>query len=155
LLLINYLLLQSSFSQDEVSAFRDTFSIIDKDKSGSIDVKELATLMQNLGRDASPERIRDMMKEVDIDGSGEISFEEFLILMEKQSNVTIDDEALRDTFKKFDKDGSGFITREELIEAMKDVDPEATVEDIDNMLKEADADGNNQIDFEEFCAIMR
>jgi len=142
---------ETGFSKEELDSFRITFDIFDKDKSGSISAKELEIVLKNLGRETSKEKVDALMRRVDADGSGEISFDEFVALMKSMQ----DEEQLRATFNEFDTDGSGFISRDELVAAMKKVDPSATDEDIDNMLKEADKDGNNQIDFDEFVSIMK
>ncbi|CAI5455606.1 unnamed protein product [Caenorhabditis angaria] len=61
----------------------------------------------------------------------------------------------RQLFNMFDTDGSGAIGNEELKQAMISIGLHANKNEIDNVIKEVDADGNGEIDFEEFCACMK
>lgn len=54
-----------------------------------------------------------------------------------------------------DTDGSGTISAPELLHAMNDILGEnMTMAEVQAMIKEADADGSGEIDFEEFKKIM-
>ncbi|GMR32714.1 hypothetical protein PMAYCL1PPCAC_02909, partial [Pristionchus mayeri] len=61
----------------------------------------------------------------------------------------------RQLFSMFDTDGSGAIGNEELKQAMISIGMDSNEEEIDKIIKEVDADGNGEIDFEEFCACMK
>jgi len=50
-------------------------------------------------------------------------------------------------FKFFDQDGDGTITAKELRECMKKLGEELSEDEIGEMLKEADADGNGEIEY--------
>ncbi|MEM7590001.1 MAG: EF-hand domain-containing protein [Cyanobacteria bacterium P01_A01_bin.83] len=65
----------------EVESLWKAFSVFDADGSGTISVKELATIMNSLGQQTSPQELRELIKEVDVDRSGSIDFEEFKALM--------------------------------------------------------------------------
>eukprot|EP01035_Chromulina_nebulosa_P018704 gene18704-24463_t len=60
----------------------------------------------------------------------------------------------REIFNLVDKDGGGTINKTELAELMDTLGIDASTEDIDQMISEIDADGNGDIDFEEFVAVM-
>ncbi|KAJ1934616.1 hypothetical protein FBU59_005642 [Linderina macrospora] len=93
--------------------------------------------------------------EIDQDGNGSFTFEEFLSFMEgEQVNDEEEDPELRAAFKKFDKDGNGVIDATELRDAMVSMGEQVTEEDVERMLKEADADNDGQINFREFVKII-
>ena len=50
-------------------------------------------------------------------------------------------------FSFFDQDGDGTITADELCQCMKKLGEDLTKEEIEEMVKEADADGNGEIEF--------
>ena len=60
----------------------------------------------------------------------------------------------RDDFVGFDLNGDGMISREELYKAMKEVEDDITMEQIDAMIKEGDPDKNGKIDYKEFVHLM-
>jgi len=58
-------------------------------------------------------------------------------------------------FKVFDKNGNGFITADELRHIMTNIGDSLNDEEIEEMIKEADGDGDGQINYEEFAKILR
>lgn len=53
----------------KLSEFRVAFSLFDKDNDGSINAKELGTVMRALGQNPSVTELRAMVDEVDLDGN--------------------------------------------------------------------------------------
>ena len=80
-----------------------------------------------------------------MDNSGTIDFEEFLAMVSQRVDY---DEELRNAFCLFDKDGSGYISSSELKAAMNNFDENLTDEEIEEMIREADLDGDGEISFE-------
>ena len=54
----------------------------------------------------------------------------------------------------FDKDGNGFISAAELRHVMTNLGEKLTDEEVDEMIREADIDGDGQINYEEFVKMM-
>lgn len=50
----------------------------------------------------------------------------------------------------FDKDGNGFISAAELRHIMTNLGEKLTDEEVDEMIREADVDGDGQINYDEF-----
>ena len=57
-------------------------------------------------------------------------------------------------FKYFDKDGNGYITALELSSVMNSLGEKLTEEEVEEMIREADIDGDGQIDYDEFVRMM-
>jgi hypothetical protein len=53
-----------------------------------------------------------------------------------------------------DKDGNGFISAADLRHVMTNLEPTLTDEEVDEMIREADIDGDSQINYEEFVKMM-
>ncbi|KAI5066871.1 hypothetical protein GOP47_0017399 [Adiantum capillus-veneris] len=92
-------------SGDQISEFKEAFSLFDKDGDGCITTKELGTVMRslgqnpteaelqemineelrhvmtNLGEKLSDEEVDEMIREADVDGDGQINYEEFVKIM--------------------------------------------------------------------------
>ncbi|ORY02522.1 calmodulin [Basidiobolus meristosporus CBS 931.73] len=60
----------------------------------------------------------------------------------------------KEAFSLFDKDGDGSITTKELGTVMRSLGQNPTEVELQDMVSEIDADGNGQIDFNEFLNLM-
>lgn len=141
-------------SDAELAELKDIFAMFDKDNSGSIDVNELESMVSSLGISATKEDLNDMIAEADIDKSGTIEFDEFKTLIGPHFQKEKPPEDYIDAFNFFDKDGDGFISRSELRNIMNTVDSKLAESDIEDMIKEADINGDGKIDFDEFIKMM-
>jgi calmodulin len=63
-------------------------------------------------------------------------------------------EKLIESFKVFDEDGNGVISAAELRHVMTNLGEELTDEEVDEMIRGADVDGDGQINYEEFVKMM-
>ena len=122
---------------------------------GTIELHELQLVMRKLGQDPSEEDLIEMIASVDDNGDNEIDFNEFLILMKSRIGKRDQDEELREAFAVFDTDGSGAIDRKELKRLMKKLGQALTEAEIDAMMDEVDTNGDGEISFEEFKALMQ
>ena len=69
-------------------------------------------------------------------------------MMARKGQGSDPDKELREAFKVFDRDGTGTISRDELKAVMKSLGENLSEEEIDEMLKLADKDGDGHIDCE-------
>ena len=67
-----------ALSPAHIEAIRNIFNQFDKDKSGTIEKKELATLCIALNDPLSPPELQDFFTQVDKDNSGKITWQEFI-----------------------------------------------------------------------------
>jgi calmodulin len=142
------------FLHQHVILIHIAFSLFDKDGDGTITTKELGTVMRSLGQNPTEAELLDMINEVDADGNGTIDFPEFLSLMARKMKDTDTEEELIEAFKVFDRDGNGFISAAELRHVMTNLGEKLTDEEVDEMIREADVDGDGQINYEEFVRMM-
>lgn len=56
---------------------RAVFDRYDYDKSGTIDAREFAKILEALGVEPDDEQVREAVAEIDTDGSGRLSWAEF------------------------------------------------------------------------------
>ncbi|CAD6222411.1 unnamed protein product [Miscanthus lutarioriparius] len=141
-------------TDDQIAEFKEAFSLFDKDGDGCITTKELGTVMRSLGQNPTEAELQDMINEVDADGNGTIDFPEFLNLMARKMKDTDSEEELKEAFRVFDKDQNGFISAAELRHVMTNLGEKLTDEEVDEMIREADVDGDGQINYEEFVKVM-
>ena len=131
--------------------------LFDRDKSGGISYHELTSVMYALGQNMTHQEILDLFNEVDTDGNGEIDFEEFTKMMLKRQaagKYMTEEEELRRAFKLFDVNGDGTITAVELRKMMQNLGSDLTPDEVELLIREADYDGNGELDLEEFTKFM-
>ncbi|KAG9048783.1 Calmodulin [Tulasnella sp. UAMH 9824] len=141
-------------SEEQISEFKEAFSLFDKDGDGTITTRELGTVMRSLGQNPTEAELQDMINEVDADGNGTIDFPEFLTMMARKMKDTDSEEEIKEAFKVFDKDGNGYISAAELRHVMTNLGEKLSETEVDEMIREADVDGDGQINYEEFVKMM-
>ena len=123
--------------------------------------------MRSLGQNPSESELQDMINEVDADNNGTIDFpgrsallrdpiaqsrfrlmrySEFLTMMARKMKDTDSEEEIREAFKVFDRDNNGFISAAELRHVMTSIGEKLTDDEVDEMIREADQDGDGRID---------
>ncbi len=75
--------------------------------------------------------------------------------MSMHVNDRDNEEDMMNVFRVFDKDGNGYITAAELKQAMESLDEVVTDEDIEDMIREADTNGDGNVNYEEFIKMMK
>jgi calmodulin len=143
-----------TLTEVQISEFKEAFSLFDKDGDGTITTKELGTVMRSLGQIPTEAELQDMINEVDSDGNGIIDFPEFLTMMARKMKDTDNEEDIREAFKVFDRDGDGFISAAELRHVLTNLGEKLKGEEVDMMIREADIDGDGQINYKEFVEMM-
>ena len=104
----------STFSEEQLTEYREAFGMFDKNGDGTITINELGTVMKSLGTNPTNAELQDIINEVDADGNGKLEFDEFCNLMARQMKDANQEEELKERFKLFDRDGNGVIDRDEL-----------------------------------------
>jgi calmodulin len=136
-------------------------------RSGEITAKELGEIMRSLGQDPSDGELQDMVNEVDTDKTGTIDFQgwssslispnpllliwlhlEFLAMMSIQLPASDFEHEMRMAFQVFDRDGNGTISSDELRLVMSQLGENLTDREIEEMVQEADKNGDGSIDCE-------
>ncbi|KAH8313449.1 hypothetical protein KR067_005961, partial [Drosophila pandora] len=143
-------LIMSDLTEEQVAEFKEAFIQFDKDGTGKISTRELGAVMRALGQNPTESELQDMIAEIDNDPNGQIDFNEFCSMMAKQMRETDTEEEMREAFKIFDRDCDGFISPAELRFVMINLGEKVTDEEIDEMIREADFDGDGMINYEEF-----
>ncbi|KAL8026355.1 hypothetical protein ABFX02_14G021200 [Erythranthe guttata] len=136
-------------NEEQIVEFQEAFTTFDKDGDGSITIEDLARMMRCLDQINLTEKdLRGIINEIDSDGNGTIELDEFLIHMAKKLKEI--DEA-KETFKVFDIDQNGYISANEIRQKLGH---KLTDEEVNQMIREADLDGDGRISFDEFVKNM-
>ncbi|KAG4981912.1 hypothetical protein JHK87_026661 [Glycine soja] len=144
----------NAWTEDQIAIFHEAFVVVDKDSHGFITVDELISIVRSLEGNATKEKIQEMISEVDINGNSlSVNFEDFLKIMGRtiKENLT---EELKDSFKVFDRDNDGYISATELRQVMVKLGERLTDEEVEQMIREADLDGDGRDSYEKFLRFM-
>ncbi|KAK6473589.1 centrin-1 [Huso huso] len=134
---------------------REAFDLFDTDGSGYIDVKELKVAMRALGFEPKKEEIKKMIVEIDKEGTGKIDFSDFLAVMTHKMVEKDSKEEILKAFRLFDDDETGKISFRNLKRVAKELGENLTDEELQEMIDEADRDGDGEVNEQEFLRIMK
>ncbi|KAJ3118170.1 hypothetical protein HDU96_003457 [Phlyctochytrium bullatum] len=140
---------------EQKQEIREAFDLFDTDGSGTLDTKELKVAMRALGFEPKKDEIKRMIAEVDKTGVGTIDFNEFLELMTAKMAEKDSKEEILKAFRLFDDDETGKISFKNLKRVAKELGENLTDEELQEMIDEADRDGDGEINEEEFLRIMK
>ncbi|NWZ55825.1 CETN1 protein, partial [Haliaeetus albicilla] len=145
-------------SQEEREELREVFELFDPDGSGLIDVSDLkARSCKNaaaLGCELREEEVERIFSECSEEGSGKLTFELFLQVMTQKMAEPCLEEVIPEAFEVFDYDGTGKIAFENLRVMASEVGEDITDEELQEMIDEADVDGDGDVDEQEFLRIL-
>ncbi|XP_023343695.1 calmodulin-2/4 isoform X2 [Eurytemora carolleeae] len=110
--------------------------------------------MRSIGSNPTEEEIEEMIDDADADGSGSVDFVEFVELMIKRESEKETPEDLKQAFRVFDKDGNGYVSTSELKYVLHRLGVLFTDNELQEMVQEADIDGDQHISFDEFRDIF-
>jgi len=145
----------TGLTEEQKQEIREAFDLFDTDGSGTIDAKELKVAMRALGFEPKKEEIKKMIADIDKDGSGTIDFEEFLTMMTAKMGERDSREEIMKAFRLFDDDETGKISFKNLKRVAKELGENMTDEELQEMIDEADRDGDGEVNEEEFFRIMK
>lgn len=144
----------TELTEDQKQEIREAFDLFDTDGSGTIDTKELKVAMRALGFESSKEELRKLVSQVDKDGSGTVDFTEFLDIMTSKMGDRDSREEMIKAFRLFDDDETGKISFRNLKRVALELGESISDEELQEMIDEADRDGDGEVSQDEFIKIM-
>ncbi|XP_036743162.1 centrin-2 isoform X1 [Manis pentadactyla] len=142
-------------TEEQKQEIREAFDLFDADGTGTIDVKELKVAMRALGFEPKKEEIKKMITEIDKEGTGKMNFSDFLTVMTQKMSEKDTKEEILKAFKLFDDDETGKISFKNLKRVAKELGENLTDEELQEMIDEADRDGDGEVNEQEFLRIMK
>jgi calmodulin len=140
--------------EERIKEYKEAFDMFDRDKDGHINEKELGNILRSLGHDPNDLNLKDFMIECDRNKKGMLNFDEFNNLMSRKVVDQEVEEELLEAFRVFDKEGNGRISASELRHIMTTLGEKLSEEEVEEMMTEADYNGDGQINYIEFVKLM-
>ncbi|CAI6357323.1 unnamed protein product [Macrosiphum euphorbiae] len=143
------------FSEKQMADIREAFELFNVDGSGSIGTKELKVAMRALGFEPKKEEIKRMLLNINKQHTGVITYDDFVTLMSIKMTDKDSKEEIIKAFKLFDDDCTGKITFSNLKRIAQELGENIVDEELQEMIDEADKDGDGEVSQEEFLQIMK
>ena len=96
-----------------------------------------------------------MITEADKEGTGKVSFQDFMDLMVEKMAQRDPIEEIKKAFRLFDIDEKGKISFKDLKRVAKELGENMTDDELQEMIEEADRDGDGEISEDDFIRIMK
>merc|ERR1711981_191886 len=142
-------------TEEQLDEIREAFGLFDSDASGMIDIRELKAAMRALGFEVKNEELKKMVEDVDNDGNGTIEFAEFLEMMTGKMGEKDSREDIEKVFKLFVDDNTNKISFRNLARVAEELGENIDDEELQDMINQADRDGDGEINLDEFYRIMK
>ncbi len=141
-------------SEEQIEEFKEAFSLFDTEGKGSIEFKELGTVLRSLGIHTSDEEKLNFIKDYDNNEQGIIYFNDFLQILKTKIAETKTEDELREAFNLFDLDKNKQLNVEAFKQEMNLYCPgmdHKDLEDICNFLKQGNS---GRIDLDDVVPIL-
>ncbi|XP_076809790.1 neo-calmodulin-like [Clavelina lepadiformis] len=130
------------------------FNLFDRDRNGVIDIEDLKITLHSTRHYATYDELNDIIKDISKNGKDFIEYDDFEKFAENQLEDCRDD-LVRDAFQVFDCDQDGYINKNDLRKLITNFLSSPTEEELNDLLEEADRNGDGQIDFEDFVNAIK
>ena len=118
-------------------------------------MRELKAAMRALGFEIKKEELKKMISDIDSSGDGDIDFSEFLEMMTGKMGEKDSREDIEKVFKLFDDDNTNKISFRNLARVAEELGENIDDEELQDMINQADRDGDGEINIDEFYRIMK
>ncbi|RNA25662.1 calmodulin 12 [Brachionus plicatilis] len=151
----NYRKFVQLFTTSQLMDLKAAFTMFDKNGDHKISESELFQVMKYLGLKTTEKEVKAMIQVVDKNQNGYVDYDEFIQMM-TQTNIkpqNAEDE-VKKTFDIFDIDGNGYISADEIKKTMQNIGENLTDDEVKDMIKAADKNGDGKIDITEFSGLL-
>ena len=146
---------RTELTPEQVQEIKEAFDLFDTEGRNEIDAKELKVAMRALGFEPKKEEVRKILSDIDKNGEGVIKFEDFAEIMTSKMLERDPVEEMKKAFMLICEEGHDKITLKSLKKTAAELGENMTKEELQEMLEEADRDGDGEIGEEDFIKIMK
>ena len=136
-----------------IAQMKQNFIDLDILNQGKLERKIVAQILVSQGQAIESLMVGLLFEKYDTNGDGYIDFDEFVRFCDDMEKLS-EKEILAEIFKLIDKDGNGVLDVEELKQFGLSMGFDVTLSDAWATIRELDRNDDDQIDFDEFCAII-
>ena len=146
---------ENNYISEEIKAdYMDAFNLFDTNHDGTINSQKIREIMQKLGKYPTEEQLQRLIANVAKYDSKKISFDDFVDMMEQLNKENDPEVEILNSFQIFDVENSGLISNQDLFHIIRTFGETLTDKEIEEIISEADVDGDGYINYEEFVRMM-
>ena len=147
---------KQGLDEEAMEEIKEAFNLFDTEGKGNIDVRELKAAFRALGFQVKKAEIRQMFSDMEKDlSSATVTYDEFVEMVTPRMQNRDSREEIMKVFALFDDDNSGSISYKNLKRVATELGENLTDEELQEMVDEADRDGDGVINEDEFYRVMR
>uniref|UniRef100_UPI00398F0269 uncharacterized protein n=1 Tax=Pristiophorus japonicus TaxID=55135 RepID=UPI00398F0269 len=147
--------IQQELTPQDIQDLRVMFDAIDSSGTGYLNPNKVYAALRTLGFIVNHEALRKTLRNLGHSKEENVSFSDFLqIVMAHQGDARDTYEEIKQGFSLFDCDGDGKITFDNLKDACKSTGVYFSHQDLREMIKGVDTNGDGAVDMEEFIDLM-
>lgn len=120
----------------------------------TIPINKLGWVVRSIGRAPTESQLRTLITEFENRGKKTLTLQEVDAILTKYEFAPESSDNLREAFRIFDKDGNGMISASELRHILCNLGEKLNDEEVDEMMREADLNGDGLVNYNEFVRIM-
>eukprot|EP00745_Piridium_sociabile_P016759 TRINITY_DN24997_c0_g1_i1.p1 TRINITY_DN24997_c0_g1~~TRINITY_DN24997_c0_g1_i1.p1 ORF type:complete len:176 (-),score=30.44 TRINITY_DN24997_c0_g1_i1:156-683(-) len=140
-------------SSQDVREMREAFELLDEDRSGYVNIRELRAAIVALGLSVESSTVTEIMQEVG-GSDANLDFDEFYKLMTEEVTGKETVEEIMQIFMLFDEDRSGTISVDNLEKVAFSLGEKLDRRQLQEMCSLLDSDGDGEISPEDFYFVM-
>merc|ERR1712232_874564 len=140
----------------EIHELRRMFDALDTNHDSTVTLYELKEGLEKMGNSETLSRVREMFETIDMDASKRIDYTE-LLASTLDFQETFQESRCWAAFRVFDRDNSGMISKKEVREVLQSDGIKGVVDSTaaERIVNEVDQNGDGELDFHEFLAMLR
>jgi len=137
---------------EDIAKLRRSFNLLAGKEGKGLPTGKLGTLIRSLGFFPTEREVEETLECVDLGKTGFVTLDEIIAFMKQGRFKTFDETELRTAFRLLDADDSGYVHADELRRALTTHGEPFSDEEVDQMIKTWDKDGDGRLDYQEFVA---
>jgi len=138
------------FKQNQIQEFKEAFTMMDNDRDGILGSDDLSNIFQQIGREADPKVVKEMLAEC----AEKLNFTHFLTLFGEKLHGQDSETCLADAFKLFDEEKTGQLHEEYVKDLLTNVGDQFNKDEIKQVWKEAPIEGG-KFDYVKFVRLIK
>ena len=140
------------FSEAQVTSFKETFVLFDKDGDGLIGIKDIGILLRAVGQILTQSEVQEIIESNSVTPT--FDFSTFLTILSQNIKKSPTEEEIQEVFNLFDKEKEGRISTSELKHVLTNIGEKLTPEEIDEFIRDADPGNEGQIQYPTFLKLI-